>query len=306
MGLTAAPWQSAWRAVVTITLACAAVATAAQSSQPPAAPPGPLERAAVPITPENPIPRRLVSRLPLYPDTAGASQRTGTVTLRITIDQTGRVAEWRQPFVPDRSSWPQVVSGKPMLVMGAPLDAPFVKTAMDAVSQWRYDSPAQAPISLHVKFGYASGKVELLWHDARPPDPAPLTTPAGGVAGAVPGGVPGGVPGRVAVAPLTAPPPPASSGPVRVGGNISPPVRIKNVPPVYPDEARAAKVQGTVILETTIDQKGLVTNARVLRSVPLLDQAALDAVRQWEFMPTLLNGQPVAIIMTVTVNFTLQ
>jgi protein TonB len=92
---------------------------------------------------------------------------------------------------------------------------------------------------------------------------------------------------------------------VRVGGNIKPPQRTKNVNPVYPPIAQSARVQGIVIIEATIGQNGRVTEARVLRSIPLLDQAALDAVRQWEYSPTLLNGVPVAVIMTVTVNFTL-
>jgi len=60
-----------------------------------------------------------------------------------------------------------------------------------------------------------------------------------------------------------------------------------------------------VILETLIGVDGKITNARVLRSVPMLDQAALDAVMQWEFTPTRLNGQPVPVLMTVTVQFTL-
>ena len=76
--------------------------------------------------------------------------------------------------------------------------------------------------------------------------------------------------------------------------------------PVYPQIAQSARVQGIVIIEATIGPNGKVQNARVLRSIPLLDQAALDAVRQWEYTPTLLNGVPVPVIMTVTVNFTLQ
>jgi protein TonB len=74
---------------------------------------------------------------------------------------------------------------------------------------------------------------------------------------------------------------------------------------VYPAAAQDAKVQGVVILETLIGVDGKITNARVLRSVPMLDQAALDAVMQWEFTPTRLNGQPVPVLMTVTVQFTL-
>ena len=65
-------------------------------------------------------------------------------------------------------------------------------------------------------------------------------------------------------------------------------------------------VQGVVIIEATIGPDGRVKDAKVLRSIPLLDQAALDAVKQWTFTPTLLNGVPVPVIMTVTVNFTLQ
>ena len=76
--------------------------------------------------------------------------------------------------------------------------------------------------------------------------------------------------------------------------------------PVYPPDAQANKITGVVIVEATIDAQGKVRNARVLRSIPELDAAALDAVRQWEFEPTLLNGQPVPVIMTVTLNFTLQ
>ena len=76
--------------------------------------------------------------------------------------------------------------------------------------------------------------------------------------------------------------------------------------PVYPSIAQSARVQGVVIVEATIGPDGRVSDARVLRSIPLLDQAALDAVRQWVFTPTLLNGVPVPVIMTVTVNFTLQ
>ena len=114
------------------------------------------------------------------------------------------------------------------------------------------------------------------------------------------------------VAPPPPPPPPLGGGapppgaPVRVGGNIKPPTKVRDVRPIYPADAMRAQIQGVVILETTIDASGRVEDARVLRSIPMLDQAAVDAVMQWEFVPTLLNGAPVPVIMTVTVNFTLQ
>ena len=108
--------------------------------------------------------------------------------------------------------------------------------------------------------------------------------------------------------PLPAPPPTSLSPalpPVRVGGTIERPVKTKDVRPEYPQLARISHVQGLVIIEATIAADGTVQEARVLRSIPLLDAAALDAVKQWEFTPTLLNGVPVPVIMTVTVQFTL-
>jgi protein TonB len=96
------------------------------------------------------------------------------------------------------------------------------------------------------------------------------------------------------------------SAPVRVGGDIKEPKKIKHVAPVYPEIAMSAGVQGVVILELIIDPNGDVSDARVLRSIALLDQAALDAVMQWRFTPTLLNGNPVSVVMTVTVNFSLK
>ena len=91
---------------------------------------------------------------------------------------------------------------------------------------------------------------------------------------------------------------------VHVGGQVRPPIRIKEVAPVYPAIAQSARVQGDVVIEATIDENGKVADARVVKSVPLLDQAALDAVKQWEYRPSLLNGVPTAVVMTVTVKFT--
>ena len=94
--------------------------------------------------------------------------------------------------------------------------------------------------------------------------------------------------------------------PVRIGGAIMPPVKTKDVRPVYPPIAQSACTQGVVILEVVIGPDGRVDRVAVLRAIPLLDQAAMDAVKEWEFTPTLLNGAPVPVIMTVTVNFSLQ
>jgi len=96
----------------------------------------------------------------------------------------------------------------------------------------------------------------------------------------------------------------ARRAPVRVGGQIKPPTKVKDVKPEYPAIARTARVAGAVTIEATIGEDGKVIDAKVVRSVPLLDQAALDAVRQWEYMPSLLNGVPVPVLVTVTINFT--
>jgi protein TonB len=92
--------------------------------------------------------------------------------------------------------------------------------------------------------------------------------------------------------------------PVRVGGRIRAPIKVKDVKPVYPEIARVARAQGQVMVEATIGSTGKVEEARIIRSVPLLDEAALDAVRQWEYQPTLLNGVPVPVVVTVAIDFT--
>jgi len=115
----------------------------------------------------------------------------------------------------------------------------------------------------------------------------------GGVMGGVVGGVMGGVVGEGAGAPLK-----LTSAP--------PPKLIKQVDPIYPEEARKAGVEGMVIIEATIDIYGRVQETKVLRSIPLLDQAAIDAVKQWVYEPAIIKGKPIPVSFTVTVRFTLK
>jgi len=124
----------------------------------------------------------------------------------------------------------------------------------------------------------------------------------------IPGAVPGAIVSGLELVVPPAPPPEPTAPPevVHVGSGVKPPAKIKDVRPIYPAIALASRVQGLVIIEATIGPAGHVENAKVLRSSPLLDAAALDAVRQWQFTPTLLNGLPVSVVMTVTVNFSLQ
>jgi protein TonB len=122
-----------------------------------------------------------------------------------------------------------------------------------------------------------------------------------GELGGVEGGVPGGVVGAVVPA-LPAQPPPA---PVRVGGQIHEPLKLRNVDPVYPEVAVRAGIEGIVILECQLSPAGKVVEVKVLRGLPLLTEAAVEAVRQWLYSPTLLDGVPVAVVMPVTVRFAL-
>jgi protein TonB len=123
----------------------------------------------------------------------------------------------------------------------------------------------------------------------------------GGVEGGVPGGVVGGIVGGL---PTVVPPPPARV--VRIGGRLAPPKVVRRVEPVYPELAVQARISAILILEAEVDERGRVRTVRVLRGHPLLDEAALEAVRQWRYQPLLLNGEPTAFILTVTVDFNLR
>lgn len=145
-----------------------------------------------------------------------------------------------------------------------------------------------------------------------PPSIAPETGRLGLVpdTGAIPsiGGDPGGIgvlPGGSTIV-VQPPEPPRPTAQVRVADLPVTPRKIGDVRPVYPEIARAAHVQGTVIMEAVLDTTGRVTQLRVIQSAPMLDQAALDAVRQWRYTPSLYGGRPVSVLMTITVRFTLQ
>jgi protein TonB len=154
---------------------------------------------------------------------------------------------------------------------------------------------------------------------AKEPDAAPVQPPSGvspetgnensrrtGVDGGVPGGIPGGVAGGVIGGAPASGTGGTGTAPVRVGPSMQAPRKIKDVKPVFPQGALPSRSQGAVVIEAVIGTDGKVQSAKVIHSVPALDQAALDAVRQWEYTPPMLNGAPVAVIMTVVVNFAMQ
>ena len=133
----------------------------------------------------------------------------------------------------------------------------------------------------------------------------------GGVQGGVVGGVVGGVIGGVIGGQLGGQVGGQLGGtgdqPLRVGGNVMAPVSVSRVDPQYTEIARRARIEGIVVIEAVIDRDGNVTDARVLKPLPMgLDTAALDAVKRWKFKPGTLNGQPVPVYYNLTVTFRLQ
>ncbi len=126
-----------------------------------------------------------------------------------------------------------------------------------------------------------------------------------GFQGGIPGVVPGAFqPAAVAVAPPPPPPPTGKREPIRVS-ELQNSKLIRRVEPVYPPLAVKVHLEGVVLLQATIDELGVVTDVRVLRGKALLTQAAVDAVKQWRYSPTILNGEPMPVVTTITVNFKL-
>ncbi len=126
-----------------------------------------------------------------------------------------------------------------------------------------------------------------------------------GVSAGVEGGVVGGVESAAPPPPPPPPPPPAPQGPVRVGGQIKAPQLTHRVNPSYPPIAQSAMVEGSVVLEATVDKGGHVKNVRIVRGHPLLEAAAVAAVKEWTYEPLMLNGEATSFILTVTVTFSL-
>jgi protein TonB len=184
--------------------------------------------------------------------------------------------------------------------------------------------PAAAPVKI-VKVAprqFDAGR--LLAPKAIPKDIAmikeeelPPPSASAGVVGGVPGGVPGGAAGGViggiiSSVPTAAPPPPppkvekpATPQRIRVGGNVQAANLIRKVTPVYPPLAKQARVQGTVRFTAIISKDGTIQQLQLVSGHPLLVQAAQDAVKQWLYKPTLLNGEPVEVVTQIDVNFTL-
>jgi len=187
-------------------------------------------------------------------------------------------------------------------LVASPNDPPFFPTVPPP--------PAPPPPATHVPAPQPStaAPIEAPDHITEEPERLPAVTAEGGISHGP--GVDSGQPplliiGERGAAVLPPPPPPPTPKLVRVGGVIREPRKIVHVPPVYPEFARTSRVEGIVTLEAIIDASGRVESVKVLSAQPLLEEAAVRAVKQWRYSPTELNGVPVPVLMTITVRFTL-
>jgi TonB family protein len=263
----------------TLDLVRAARETEAATATTPAA--GQLPRAGRDV----PMPGLLRRVEPEYPIEAAKRGVTGYVVLDAVIDTSGKVRD------------PRVARSIPE----------FDQAALNAARAWRFAAPrvngTPAEISAMLVFAF------IIRREASPPDELDLArfyveranySPAEAALGRALETI-----GREADC-VTAIFNAAGAQRMAGAGGFEPPRRTKHVKPVYPALARRARVTGVVVIEGMIGVDGRVQCARVMKSVPLLDQASLDAVRQWEFTPVVMNGTPMPTRLTMSVNFTLQ
>jgi protein TonB len=183
-----------------------------------------------------------------------------------------------------------------------PAAAPQVQRAMKSVTRLVQGGKMMAPSVI-------PKNISIIKEAPLPPEAE------GGVVGGVPGGVPGGTLGGVLGGIIgssassvvsVAPPPPPAKRVIRVGGKVDPPKQTYAAEVKYPAIAKAAKVEGVVVIDAIIDEQGNVVQAHVVSGPGLLIGAALESVGKWKYEPTRLNGEPVSVEMHVQVHFTLQ
>ena len=231
------------------------------------------------VTPENPIPRRVVGAAVPYPLELAGTSFAANVWMALVVDANGSVA-------PGSVSVSLVnVQPESDIARQRVVEA-FTNAATNAVSAWQYDPPVQAPLGFSVRLQFRPGQQAVVAQEA---------TGAGIIRGGTGAVRAGSLQDTLTV---------GRASPLRTGAGLF--AKTKHVEPAYPEAAKAAGLGGVVILEATIDERGGVVNPRILRSIPAFDQAVLDAVRQWEFVPTLVNGVPASVPVTWTIQFVAQ
>jgi protein TonB len=145
-------------------------------------------------------------------------------------------------------------------------------------------------------------KIQMIKEEENPPD---LGGVSGGVPGGIPGGAAGGVMGSILSSTQVAVPKVATPQRVRVSTGVATGLLIRKVTPNYPQLAKQARIQGSVVLQAEISKDGTIQNLQLISGHPMLAPAAIEAVKQWRYKPYLLNGEPVAVETQVVVNFSL-
>jgi TonB family protein len=246
------------------------------------------------VTAQNPVPRLTRVVMPQNPAPAPTPL---VVALRVTLDEQGRVGEVRAlgpgserySFYVSRPMGAEVLAFTPIMDRMPPRPEEYkviANAAINAVRQWQYEPPLNGPIVFNVVLGFEPRSEARLLSNG-------VTTDSG----------------RSDSPPSSRAIPPAAldwaKGAVRIVDGLDRPVKVKDVAVLYPPIAQSARVQGVVTLDVRIEPDGRVGNAQVIEGPPLLQEPALDGVRQWEFTPTILNGRPAAVRITLTVAFKL-
>ena len=148
-------------------------------------------------------------------------------------------------------------------------------------------------------------KVAMIKEEEAPPPVSAVGGVVGGVPGGVPGGQMGGVIGGIISSTPVAVPKVATPQKIRVSQGVAAGNLINRVEPLYPPIAKSARIQGTVVLQAVISKNGNIEGLRAVSGHPMLVPAAIDAVSRWRYKPYLLNGEPVEVETTITVNFRL-
>ncbi len=227
---------------------------------------------------------RLIRKVdPVYPELAKRVRVSGEVKLMVTVNEEG--------FVSDA----EVISGHPFLT-----DA-----AVEAVRQWQYSptllngKPVAVVATVTVVFALQGDKAET-GSGSNAPEWPPEEYKNMWVPGAVVAGRGGENPSAIVEGNDS------RKDAVRVGSRVMESKLIRKVDPVYPEPAKRARVSGNVIVQVTVNEAGDVSDAQVVNGHPLLNDAAIAAVRQWKYNPTLLDGNPISVVTTVTVIFALK
>jgi len=234
--------------------------------------PGPLEKQAKVVTQRNELPKRKSTEFASYPWELRRIGGKAALIVQVTIDNTGRVVELR------RAQGPLLQTA-----LGSPTNEAAEKAATDAVmrsvtqalNDWRFETPGAGPLTFQLSFGFVGGQANFAMADPTEVLPKQLAASAWA----------------------------SATGAMPTGPALQLPKKTKYVKPEYPKSALASRVQGDVILEVVIDTDGSVADTRVLKSVPQLDQAAIEATMQAKYKPALVNGIPVRVLSTVTHTF---